>query len=127
MTSTQSFGIGDLVEVDTPNVRALARVRESSGGRLHVALEVGEYLPWVDDQVLIRHFGNDPLYSCTAKILHAGSSTALLQIIEMVEEVRTPPAGLPSLQGSRISTAPQRGRAAPSSIPPNMPPIDDDW
>jgi hypothetical protein len=116
----QSFGTGDLVEVDTENVRAVARVRESSGdGRLHIALELGEYLPWVDADVLIRHFGNDPTRSCTAKILHAGSTTALLQIIEMVEQVRTPVHGIPSA----------------SSIPPmllrpphdTIPSIDDDW
>ncbi len=117
LTSSQSFGTGDLVEVETTNVRAVARVRESSGGgRLHLALEGGEYLPWVDDQVLIRHFGNDPTRSCTAKILHAGSSTALLQIIEMAEELKTPPAGLPSL---RVQAA----RAPHDTIPS----IDDDW
>ena len=28
---------------------AVARVRESSeGGRLHIAFEMGQYLPWVD-------------------------------------------------------------------------------
>ena len=108
MTPTlQAFGIGDLVEIDAANVRALARVRESSGdGRLHLALEVGQYLPWVDDAVLIRHFGNDPTRSCTAKILHAGASSALLQILEMVEQVQ----------------------ARLASVPPiAMPSVDDDW
>jgi len=112
----QSFANGDLVEIDVANVRAVARVRESSGeGRLHLALEVGEYLPWVDDAVLIRHFGNDPARSCTAKILHAGASTALLQILEMVEQVRTPRQGI--------------GTAAPIALPPHatIPSIDDDW
>jgi hypothetical protein len=116
----QSFGTGDLVEVDTENVRAVARVRESSGdGRLHIALELGEYLPWVDAEVLIRHFGNDPVHSCTAKILHAGSTTALLQIIEMVQQVRTPPMGVPTV-----------GSVPPPALPVVLQPItsiDDDW
>jgi hypothetical protein len=118
-SSNQSFGTGDLVEVDTANVRAVARVRESNGdGRLHIALELGEYLPWVDEDVLIRHFGNDPMRSCTAKILHAGSTTALLQIIEMVEQVRTPAQGIESL-----------GHVLPFLRGPQqpIPSIDDDW
>lgn len=86
---TPAFGTGDLVEVDTASVRAVARVRESSvAGRLHVALEMGEYLPWVDADVLVRHFGNDVSRSCTARIIHAGASTALLQIISSVEELQ---------------------------------------
>ena len=115
-SALQSFGNGDLVEVDAANVRAIARVRESSGdGRLHLALEVGEYLPWVDGAVLIRHFGNDPTRSCTATILHAGASTALLQIVEMVEQVRTPPQGI--------------GSVPPIALSPHatIPSIDDDW
>lgn len=108
MTPTpQSFAIGDLVEIDVANVRALARVRESSGdGRLHLALEVGQYLPWVDEVVLIRHFGNDPTRSCTAKILHAGATSALLQILEMVEQVQVRLASVPPIA---------------------MPSVDDDW
>jgi hypothetical protein len=116
VSALQSFANGDLVEIDTANVRAVARVRESSeGGRLHLALEVGEYLPWVDGDVFIRHFGNDPNRSCTAKILHAGASTALLQILEMVEQVRTPQQGV--------------GSVPPIALGPNVviPSIDDDW
>ncbi len=92
VSPSPAFGTGDLVEVDTVSIRAIARVRESSdGGRLHIAFEMGEYLPWVDADVQIRHFGTRHSLvsrSCTARILHAGSSTALLQIIESVEEVR---------------------------------------
>lgn len=112
----QSFGTGDLVEVDAANVRAVARVRESSSdGRLHIALEAGEYLPWIDDAVLIRHFGNDPTRSCTAKILHVGASTALLQILEVVEQGRTPVQGV--------------GSVAPIALGPHatIPSSDDDW
>jgi hypothetical protein len=79
-----AFRTGDRVEIEAGDVRAVARVRESSDdGRLHIAFEMGEYLPWVDTDVQIRHFGNDPARSTTAKILHAGSSTALLRLAKM--------------------------------------------
>jgi hypothetical protein len=90
---TNPFGTGDRVEVDTssslraPRVRALARVRESLSGRLHIAFEIGEYLPWIDGDVQIRHLGGDPTHSCTAKILHAGSTTALLQVIDAIDDI----------------------------------------
>ena len=77
-----AFRVGDLVEVETTSVRAKARVREvSEGGRLHIAFEMGEYFPWVDTDIMIRHFGNDPSRSSTARVLHAGSTTALLQVV----------------------------------------------
>ena len=78
---TNAFGVGDLVEVDTDSIRAVARVRESSGaGRIHIAFEMGQYLPWVDADVRIRHFGNDATRSRLAKIIHSGATTALLQL-----------------------------------------------
>lgn len=100
-----AFGTGDLVEVFTDSVRALARVRESSeGGRLHIAFEMGEYLPWVDAAVLIRHAATSDVLGarscCSAHILHAGTSTALLQIVAAVEELppaREPYGTIPSL------------------------------
>jgi hypothetical protein len=76
------FGTGDIVQIDADAIRAVARVRESSGGRLHIALEKGEYLPWVDANVQIRHFGEGPERSQVAKILHVGATTALLQLVE---------------------------------------------
>jgi hypothetical protein len=99
------FGTGDLVEIFTDSVRALARVRESSaGGRLHIAFEMGEYLPWVDAAVLIRHVATSDVLgartACSAHILHAGTSTALLQIVAAVEELapgREPYDTIPSL------------------------------
>ncbi len=85
-----AFATGDRVEVFTDSVRALARVRESAGGRLHIAFEMGEYLPWVDAAVLIRHAAGSEVVApraCSARILHAGTSTALLQIVDAVEEL----------------------------------------
>ena len=84
VSGTHVFNNNDLVEIDTLSVRALARVREvSEGGRLHIAFEMGEYLPWVDTDVQIRHFGNDPARSCVARIVHAGSTTAILQLVHV--------------------------------------------
>lgn len=86
-----AFAVGDLVQVFTDSVCALARVRESSeAGRLHIAFEMGEYLPWVDTAVLIRHAGNGEVLgarSCSARVLHAGTSTALLQILQAMDEL----------------------------------------
>ena len=91
MSLTHSFRNGDLVEVETISVRAVARVREAGvDGRLHIAFEQGEYMPWVDTDVQIRQFGNDPSRSSTARILHAGSTTALLQLITVVNVPREP-------------------------------------
>lgn len=105
MQATHSFRNGDLVEVETGTVRAVARIREAGNdGRLHIAFEQGEYMPWVDTDVQIRHFGNDPSRSSTARILHAGSTTALLQLITIAldaprepEPMRSPFDTLPSL------------------------------
>ena len=104
MPLTLVFNNGDLVEVETISVRALARVRESSPtGRLHIAFEMGEYLPWVDTDVQIRRVGSDPSLSSlcsTARILHAGSTTAMLQLVEpsaALTEGRAPYDTLPLL------------------------------
>ncbi len=92
----QVFRNGDLVEVDASSFRAIARIRESgNGGRLHIAFEMGEYLPWIDGDVHIRHFGNDPSRSCVATIIHAGTSTALLEITKVVEQLPQPNAMRP--------------------------------
>ncbi|MBX3191629.1 MAG: hypothetical protein KF819_31845 [Labilithrix sp.] len=85
-----SFATGDLVQIETDAIRAIARVRESAGGRLHIALETGEYLPWVDE-VRIRHFGDGPERSLVAKMLHGGTTTALLQIVTDLELPMIPP------------------------------------
>ena len=79
------FHKGDLVQIDTTDISALARVRESTGFKVHIALEVGEYLPWVDEIVMIRVAGASPLLARKAKMLHAGNSTALLELV--VEEL----------------------------------------
>jgi hypothetical protein len=105
-----SFRTTDLVEVETATVRALARVREvSEGGRLHIAFEMGEYFPWVDTDIQIRHFGNDPTNSCTARVLHAGSTTALLQLVDFSERQAAPPV----VQSAAETSVPQEEMRAP--------------
>lgn len=80
VTAEAVFGNGDLVEVDTTTFCALARVRLVDGRKLHVALEQGGYLPWVDSPVQVRLFQDAAAVSHTARILHCGSVTALLEL-----------------------------------------------
>lgn len=77
------FALNDVVEVDVGDLCARARVREASGGRLHLALEAGAYLPWVDEIVYVRHVGVAPERALVARIVHAGTSTALLQLSQI--------------------------------------------
>lgn len=96
-----AFRNGDLVQIDTADITALGRVRESNGVKVHVALEVGEYLPWVDEIVMLRAAGASPLLARKAKMLHAGNSTCLLEMVvdELVplayRDVRGPLETLP--------------------------------
>lgn len=75
------FRNGDLVQIDTADITALGRIREANGVKVHVALEVGEYLPWVDEVVMLRAAGASPLLARKAKMLHAGNSTCLLEMV----------------------------------------------
>jgi hypothetical protein len=79
-----SFSNNDLLEIETAQYRALARVRNIDGDRLHVALEQGAYLPWIDDPVLVRPASN-PSIVIDARILHAGGVTALIELIDIVD------------------------------------------
>ena len=99
---------GDLVQVDTADISALARVRESNGRRIHLALEVGEYLPWVDEVVMIRAAGSPALLAKKARILHAGNSSASLELA--IEEL-----------------VPLAYRDGPPSSVESLPAIDDNW
>ncbi len=88
-----AFRNGELVQIDTSEVTALARVREQRGFRLHIALEVGEYLPWVEEIVVVRGVGQGAVLGPHAKrcrMLHAGNATALLEIVD-TEIVHVPP------------------------------------
>lgn len=75
------FANGDLVEVDTENVRALARIRRAEHSRIHIALEQGQYLPWVEEPVLLRRRGDAPERATIARIVHTSSSAATLEVI----------------------------------------------
>jgi hypothetical protein len=76
-----SFGNGDLVELDVGNIRALARVRLFEGTRMHLALEQGQYCPWVADPLQIRHFGDSCGRGATARIIHTGGVTVTLELL----------------------------------------------
>lgn len=112
--TTSAFANGDLVEVDGSampgGVCALGRIRESAnGGRLHVAFEIGQYFAWIDDEIQVRRVGGDCAHSSAAKILHAGLSTALLQLIvpagELSESADVSPAP-PSASRPPFDTVP---------------------
>ncbi len=81
MVVERAFGNGDLVELDVGNIRALARVRLNDGKRMHLALEPGQYCPWVSDPLQIRHFGDGPGRGSVARIVHCGGATVTLEII----------------------------------------------
>lgn len=84
---------GDIVEIEADAVRCVARVRDARDGRLHVALELGEYLPWIDEAVVVR--SGEEVHE--ARILHVGATTALLQLMAPEPaSVSTPSANLHS-------------------------------
>jgi hypothetical protein len=80
MTATD-FTIGDLVMVDTGNIESIARVRSTSDGRLHIALEQGQFLPWTGEPVTVRRCNDLTARTHTARIIHASTATATLEMI----------------------------------------------
>lgn len=75
-----SLSNNDVVEIETAQLRVLARVRNVQGERIYVAIERGGYLPWTDTLVLIRAAtGTSP--GVEARIVHASGSTALLELL----------------------------------------------
>lgn len=79
MVAEVTFGNGDLVELDVGNIRALARVRLFEGTRMHLALEQGQYCPWVGDPMQVRHYGEAS--GATARIVHTGGVTVTLELL----------------------------------------------
>jgi hypothetical protein len=75
------FGNGDLVEVEVGSFRALARVRDVDGETIHVALEQGGYLPWIDDLARVRRFGDAAKRAFDGRILHSCASTAMIEVL----------------------------------------------
>jgi hypothetical protein len=72
------FAIHEMIEVEMMTFHALARVRAVDGDRLHVALEPGSYLPWIDAPALVR--GPGALEGVDARVLRACMTTALLEL-----------------------------------------------
>lgn len=75
------FANNDVIEIEASQYRAVARVRNVMGDRMHVAFETG-YVPWNDDPVLVRHYG-DSENAVDARILHASGPTAMIELIEL--------------------------------------------
>lgn len=75
------FGNGDLLEVEVGSFHAVARVRSVDGHTLHVALERGGYLPWIDELARVRRFGDAPKHSFDGRILHSTAATALIELL----------------------------------------------
>jgi hypothetical protein len=78
---TFEIGNGELVQVDAPNIVALGRVRAVDGDRVHVALEQGGFLPWIEDAVQLRRFGDGTDRAWDMRIVHCGTATATLEVI----------------------------------------------
>lgn len=72
--------VGDLVEVDAANIVALARVRSIDGDRLHLALEQGGFVPWVEEAIVVRRFG-DADRGWEARVTYSGASTVTLEVL----------------------------------------------
>ncbi|MBX3209008.1 MAG: hypothetical protein KF764_28505 [Labilithrix sp.] len=82
-----SFTTNDVIEIEASQFRAVGRVRNVMGDRIHVALENG-YLPWIDDPVLVRHAGDVAAPAVDARIVHASGPTAMIELLDV-----TPSAG----------------------------------
>ncbi len=78
---TGAFANGDLVQLDIGDIRALARVRLFEGTRMHLALEQGQYCPWVAEPLQLRHLGAGAQQTCLARIVHTGGVTVTLELL----------------------------------------------
>ncbi len=78
---TGAFANGDLVELDIGDIHALARVRLFEGTKMHLALEQGQYCPWVSEPLQLRRFGDGPQHGCLARIVHTGGVTVTLELL----------------------------------------------
>jgi hypothetical protein len=80
MTDTD-FMLGDLVMIDAGNIESIARVRAASDDRLHIALEQGQFLPWTEEAVTIRRCNDLTARVHLARIVHASTATATLEMV----------------------------------------------
>lgn len=95
------FGNNEVVEIETSQYRAIARVRNIQGDRIHVAVESG-YLPWIDDPVNVRSANAPNSAGFDARIVHASGSTALIEILDEVESPAvTSTARMPAMRDTK--------------------------
>jgi hypothetical protein len=85
------FATHELIEIDMTSFHAIARVRDIDGARLHVALEPGSYLPWIDAPAFVRRTdsNDEPI---EARIISATMTTALLEL-RLPAPTAAPPQG----------------------------------
>jgi len=76
------FVTNDVIEIEAAQYRAVARVRNVMGDRMHVAFE-GGYIPWSDDPLLVRRAGEAAESSVDARIVHASGPTAMIELLEV--------------------------------------------
>ncbi len=80
------FVTNDLIEIEASQFRAVARVRNVMGARLHVAFEAG-YVPWSDETILVRRYGDPAENTLEARIIHVSGSTAMLELREVLPTI----------------------------------------
>ena len=80
--TSMSFATNDVIEIEASQYRAVARVRNVMGGRMHVAFETG-YVPWSDDPILVRRYGESAESAVDARILHASGPTAMIELLQV--------------------------------------------
>ncbi|HEY8073908.1 MAG TPA: hypothetical protein VIF62_07360 [Labilithrix sp.] len=79
------------MQLDVGDIRALARVRLYEGTKMHLALEQGEYCPWVGEPLELRRFGDARELGCLARIVHTGGVTVTLELLPGRARVETIP------------------------------------
>jgi hypothetical protein len=77
-----AFATNDVIEIEASQYRAVARVRNVMGDRIHVAFE-GGYVPWSDEPILVRRHGDAVENATSARILHASGATAMIELVEV--------------------------------------------
>jgi hypothetical protein len=75
------FTTNDIVMVDAENIVSIARVRSFSDGRLHIALEHGGFIRWTESPVTVRRCNDLTAPVHGARIVHASTATATLEMI----------------------------------------------
>jgi hypothetical protein len=75
---------------------ARARIRNVvNDRRIHVALEIGQFLQWVDGPVTLRRFGDAGGQGLVARIVHLNTSSVTLEVLDLIDRIRSPEDTIP--------------------------------